>query len=928
MREIGAQRGERAAGRIPGSCPSPGRSAGSRSTPWRSVEGNGLSKGSPAGGRRTAAPHQGRNSMTSADIQYAAWRGGAHYSAFASPGFDPNEYANAILATDTYPAADASKAPPRGAPHAKGANQDSAAKEDISVAISKLTFGIDDVAKQIRNLVTAHHEDLLTQASNANALSGALVSVRAGLGDLDASVEKLRVKVHVPYETLQTLVARLQRFQQASDVLRRTSRFVILARRLQVQMNEVQGIKGADRGPAEELATATVLHGKDIENEKERAIAKAALSIAELGSLLNAAESQDENGQTVSSPDGASISIRSIRVVESYESFINDARGIITTEMENMVLSGLASLNQTLLASSLQTAYNLGVLPTLVQSLLLDLSQAVEERIRGTFDLNKISKDAATREPPVNSPGTPQSYRSRVRTEPTNVTAPQWSAALWSRLEVMFQEMADCCIKVYALEKVLKMKKDATTHVVFLDEAMKVLENNPSTTFWMSLSRSLQKHFQDSSKGSSFLQQTLSTGYPRLLRLFQDFFAKIAVHTDTVYSDTHQSTETILLLRSLSAVEAQYLSRSTNKINEAVGGARVPPGANEGINVARIVVNELDAARFDPLLVRAVAKNTATCLDNILKRLENLLSRERAATSLAGGVATPQQISNANLANFLYQMWARLVALKEEYTANVFATLQPSIQNTYQFFERIMDPLTVAIRRELSAIIAKLHRIDFAKPLDSNAGMGGSSLYIKELTEKLTFIKSEIINRYSVGDYGRTWITGIVRYVIRTFVLHISIACPLGESGKLQMASDMTGLEFALNAFMVDSTLNKRGGDLESIGDEYRALRAMRPLFFLENRELAQKGRTAGLPPLIVLHHVLVRSPIPLPHKLHGWQEAEYVRYVNERTEEEAWTLVESGLSHWEKVSETEGTDISGAAEYVELAREVLRQAR
>lgn len=28
--------------------------------------------------------------------------------------------------------------------------------------------------------------------------------------------------------------------------------------------------------------------------------------------------------------------------------------------------------------------------------------------------------------------------------------------------------------KVYALEKVLKMKKDATTHVVFLDEAMKV----------------------------------------------------------------------------------------------------------------------------------------------------------------------------------------------------------------------------------------------------------------------------------------------------------------------------------------------------------------------------------------------------------------------------------------------------------------------
>jgi hypothetical protein len=48
----------------------------------------------------------------------------------------------------------------------------------------------------------------------------------------------------------------------------------------------------------------------------------------------------------------------------------------------------------------------------------------------------------------ISSPQVPQTYRSRVRTEPTNATAPQWSAALWARLETMFQEMADCCIKV------------------------------------------------------------------------------------------------------------------------------------------------------------------------------------------------------------------------------------------------------------------------------------------------------------------------------------------------------------------------------------------------------------------------------------------------------------------------------------------------
>ena len=88
-----------------------------------------------------------------------------------------------------------------------------------------------------------------------------------------------------------------------------------------------------------------------------------------------------------------------------------------------------------------------------------------------------------------------------MRTEPTSVTAPQWTAALWGSLESLIEEMADCCVKVYTLEKVLKIKRDPVTDVVFLDEAMKVLENRPSTTFWASLGRSLEKNARDAAKG-------------------------------------------------------------------------------------------------------------------------------------------------------------------------------------------------------------------------------------------------------------------------------------------------------------------------------------------------------------------------------------------------------------------------------------------
>lgn len=75
--------------------------------------------------------------------------------------------------------------------------------------------------------------------------------------------------------------------------------------------------------------------------------------------------------------------------------------------------------------------------------------------------------------------------------------------------------------------------------------------------------------------------------------------------------------------------------------------------------------------------------------------------------------------------------------------------------------------------------------------------------------------------------YARRVIS-IVTFVIKTFVVHVSIAKPLSESGKLQLTSDMTELEFALSAFMVENPQSKRGGNLEVIGEDYRILRALR----------------------------------------------------------------------------------------------------
>ncbi len=89
---------------------------------------------------------------------------------------------------------------------------------------------------------------------------------------------------------MQTSVKRLQRLQQVSDVLRRTFRFATLAKRLQTQMAELGD--GPDRAGAQSKAPTniTTLDGRrsatpglEYEGERERLLAQAAATIAELG---------------------------------------------------------------------------------------------------------------------------------------------------------------------------------------------------------------------------------------------------------------------------------------------------------------------------------------------------------------------------------------------------------------------------------------------------------------------------------------------------------------------------------------------------------------------------------------------------------------------------------------------------------------------
>ena len=109
----------------------------------------------------------------------------------------------------------------------------------------------------------------------------------------------------------------------------------------------------------------------------------------------------------------------------------------------------------------------------------------------------------------------------------------------------------------------------------------------------------------------------------------------------------------------------------------------------------------------------------------------------------------------------------------------------------------------------------------------------------------------------------------LAKYAIKVFVLHISIVKPLGESGKLQLTSDMAELEFGLSAFMSDGTSSKRGVHLENIGDEYRMLRAMRYIttWISNHARLTPKVQAIALPRELPACLAGVHNRLAAPHR-------------------------------------------------------------
>ncbi|KAI8823667.1 Golgi transport complex subunit 5-domain-containing protein [Fimicolochytrium jonesii] len=717
---------------------------------------------------------------------------------------------------------------------------------DITTSLAKLSFGIDHLNKHIQEQVSTHYEDLLQQVSGLSDIEGILASVKQGVHSLNTSLHRVRDKVLTPYQDMQDRTLQLERIQTTAEILRRLIRFMYLLRRLDVQL------PGG-----------------------ERELPKAALTVCE---LIEIAQDPELDG---------------IDIVDAEKPGVMQAKQKITTDGEELLHRGMAMQNQTDIAAGLQVFFNLNQLAAETKTVCDGMLHAITQEMQMALDPVAVNREIKESSPPRRNVGSPAAIVQAVT-----------PVKLWTRVEHLMDVIYDNANKVYQMYRVLKRKKDSATHKLFADEVAEGLESDLLDYFWRGLSTSFERELRLGTKSSQGLLHEFQTGYPRLLRLVHNVFTRLSVANGADFSSDGQIPDSILVLQSLSPLETSYLSRSLSRLLEPINAAfpdriglaiRMPPSRDDVDKVIRTLGSELEAAKFDPHLLQAVARNASKAIKMYWTKCEQYCNVDANLQQIVtAGTATHGQLLVIESINCLWYMQDGVYKVLTEFSGSgLDDTFNEILKGISRALQGMVEPLFSQITREFESSILKIHKEDLASRFASptrGQSESSTSQYVGEFASKVRWVHRELLSKLQCGDESREWIRSLGRRIVEYFLRHASLVRPADEGVGRLLASDMTHLEFVLSQWFAALGM-KLDRDL---GDSYKALRAFRHMPFLDIPQVTALRTSQNVPPSIIIHHLLARAHphMPFPTLLYAWSEAQYSDWLDARSEDEALQIL------------------------------------
>ncbi|KAL2938809.1 Conserved oligomeric Golgi complex subunit 5 [Bienertia sinuspersici] len=413
--------------------------------------------------------------------------------------------------------------------------------------------------------------------------------------------------------------------------------------------------------------------------------------------------------------------------------------------------------------------------------------------------------------------------------------------ALWQRMSGCMDQIHSVMVSVWLLQRVLSKKRDPFTHVLLLDEVIQ--EGDPMLTerVWEAFVNSFASQMK-SATTSSFVNGIFTVGYPKLYSMIENLLERVSRETDVkgvlpAISSEGKGKMRAAIENFRTAFLAQCLKHLSDRINGVFSRGNFL-SKDDITSIVMRIQEEIEAVQFDGHLTLMVLREIGKVLFLLAEKAEYQISTGPEARQITGP-ATPAQLKNFMICQHLQEIHTRISALLSGLTREASELLSPSLGAIYGIACDSVESLFQAMLDRLQSCILQIHDQNFGVIGMDSATDNNASPYMEELQKCILHFRSQFLSRLlpsskTAGATGTESIStklarGMASRVLMFFIRHASLVRPLSESGKLRMARDMAELELAVgqNLFPV-----------EQLGAPYRALRAFRPVIFLETSQL------------------------------------------------------------------------------------------
>lgn len=588
-----------------------------------------------------------------------------------------------------------------------------------------------------------------------------------------------------------------------------------------------------------------------------------------------------------------------IDVIDEELGWVSETGSKLRNEAMKVLEKGLEGFNQAEVGTGLQVFYNLGELKMTVDGLISKYKSQGVRSVSTALDMKTISASPGGSFGPggIRGSGTPQIGGGAKAKE-----------ALWHRMGNCMDQLHSIVVSVWHLQRVLSKKRDPFTHVLLLDEVIQEGDLMLTDRVWEALVKAFASQMKSVYTGSSFVKEIFTKGYPKLFAMIENLLERISRDTDVKGVLPAISSEgKDQIITTIEIFQTSFLALCLRRLSELVND--VFPMSNRGSvpnkeHISRIILRiqeEIEAVQLDARLTLLVLHEIGKVLLLLAQKAEYQISTGPEARQITGP-ATPAQIKNFTLCQHLQEVHTRVSAMVKGLPTIASEVLSASLGVIYGVACDSVTSLFQGMLDQLESCILRIHEQNFGA-LGMDAAMDNSaSPYMEDLQKSILHFRKEFLSRLlpSSKNATPTGVETICMSLVRSmasrilifFIRHASLVRPLSESGKLRMARDMAELELAVgqNLFPV-----------EQLGAPYRALRAFRPVIFLETSQLVASPLLQDLPPSVVFHHLYSRAPEELqsPLQRNRLTPLQYSLWLDSQGEDQIWKGIKATLDDY-----------------------------